>query len=487
VRRRTTFLALAALLLSAQGVYAGDQRVIDAVRRGDRTAVQTLLRQHADVNARALDGATALHHAIAQDDLAVAALLIRSGAAVDAVNEYGVRPLSLAAGNGSAAAVEALLKAGARADGALPTGETALMTAARVGRPDPVRVLLAHGAKPNAVEPTRGQTALMWAVAEDHLDAVRVLIAAGADVNAKSTSGFSPIMFAARQGNQAMVETLIAAGANVNDTDAAGVGVLMVATVRGHAKLAMYLLDRGANPNGGTAGYTPLHWAAATVRIDEYAFSFGSRWNEWGVLGGLTEGRLDLVKALLRHGADPNARITREARSPNQCDAGCSLPRFSNEGGGYGRPGSTPFLIAASTADIETMRLLLEHGADPKAQDHQQTSALMLAVGQPFEHAQDPIPQATARTATAFVLGLGIDPNIANTNYGDTALHLAAYLGYEDVVDMLIKHGANVNQKNKAGATPLKVTEGGLSHNGLEFAAQPRAAAVLKAHGGTAQ
>lgn len=477
----------AALLLVAQAVHAGDQRLIEAVRQGDRAAVQALVRRQADVNVRAWDGATALHHAIAQDDCEMASLLIRSGADVDAANQYGVRPLSLAASNGSAAAIEVLLKAGARADGALPTGETVLMTAARVGRPEPMRLLLAHGAKPNAVEPTRGQTALMWAVAEDHLDAARLLVAAGAEVNARSASGFSPIMFAARQGNQVMVETLLAGGANINDADGSGVGVLMVATVRGHSKLAMYLLDRGADPSGGSVGYTPLHWASAVIKIDEYAFSFGPRWNEWGVLGGLTEGRLDLIKALLRHGADPNARITREARSPNQCDAGCSLPRFSNEGGMYGRPGSTPFLIAASNADIDTMRLLLEHGADPKAQDHQKTSALMLAVGQPFEHAQDPIPQAVSRAATAFVLGLGVDPNLANTNYGDTALHLAAYLGYEDVVEMLIAHGANVNQKNKAGATPLKVTEGGLSHNGLEFAAQSRAAAVLRAHGGVSQ
>jgi len=76
----------------------------------------------------------------------------------------------------------------------------------------------------------------------------------------------------------------------------------------------------------------------------------------------------------------------RDGKSPNQCDAGSSLPRFSNEGGGYGRPGSTPFLIAAANADVDTMRLLLGHRADPSLRDHQNTSAVMLASsGSKFE------------------------------------------------------------------------------------------------------
>jgi ankyrin repeat protein len=383
--------------------------------------------------------------------------------------------------------VDLLLKGGADPNRPLPTGETPLMTAARVGRIQPVTLLLAHGAKVNTREPAKGQTALMWAVAECHLDVVRALIGAGSDVQARSSSGFSPILFAARQGSIEMTEVLLDAGADVNDADDSGVSVLLVATVRGHAPLAMYLLDRGADANTNKMGFTPLHWASATVKIQEYAYNFGKKWNEWGVLGGIVTDRVALIKALLAHGADPNARITRDPKSPNQCDAGCSLPRFSNEGGGYGRPGSTPFLIAAANADVETMRLLLAQGADPVLTDHQNTSALMLAVGQPFEHAQDPIPQAVALEAVKLVLSLGVDVNSANTNYGDTALHLAAYEGYEQVVQLLIDSGANVNQRNKAGWTPLKVTEGGIGHNGLEYAAQPKAAAVLKQLGGTTE
>jgi ankyrin repeat protein len=291
-------------------------------------------------------------------------------------------------------------------------------------------------------------------------------------------------MFAARQGNLAMVQMLLTAVGNVNDTDAQGVSVLMVATVRGHAQLAMFLLDHGANANVSTTGYTPLHWASAFVQINEYPYNFGTKWNEWGVLGGVVNGRTDLIKALLAHGADPNAKITRDGRSPNQCDAGCSLPRFGNEGGPYGRPGSTPFLIAAANADVDTMRLLLAHGADPRIRDDQNMSALMLAVGQPFEHAQDPIPQAISLPAVRLVLSVGADVEAANTNYGDTALHLAAYLGYEQIVQLLLDYGADVNQKNKAGWTPLKVTDGGVGHNGLEYAAQPKTAEILQKAGG---
>ena len=65
--------------------------------------------------------------------------------------------------------------------------------------------------------------------------------------------------------------------------------------------------------------------------------------------------KIALVKTLLAHGANPNARMTRRP------------PGFSGLGGGYeDAPGATPFLLA-SAADIEMMRLLLAGGADPTA------------------------------------------------------------------------------------------------------------------------
>src|SRR5258706_9434542 len=107
-------LVVVALLGVANlGAAGKDALLADAVQRGDRPAVLTLLKTHADLNAPQGDGATALHWAAYLDDADTAALLIKAGARVDSSHNYGVTPLALANGNGNAAIIAQLLKAGA--------------------------------------------------------------------------------------------------------------------------------------------------------------------------------------------------------------------------------------------------------------------------------------------------------------------------------------------------------------------------------------
>src|SRR5579871_3814298 len=87
-------------LLSVAALSAATSlRVADAVEQGDKEAIRTLLKEHADVNARQPDGASALSWAVYHDDAETAALLIRAGADVNAANDYGVTPLHLACTN----------------------------------------------------------------------------------------------------------------------------------------------------------------------------------------------------------------------------------------------------------------------------------------------------------------------------------------------------------------------------------------------------
>ena len=98
---------------------AGDDvRLVAAARARDRAMVRTLLQQKVPVNARQVDGATALHWAAHWDDLDIADALIAAGADVNAANELGVTPLQLACVNGSAAMTSRLLARGARANDA---------------------------------------------------------------------------------------------------------------------------------------------------------------------------------------------------------------------------------------------------------------------------------------------------------------------------------------------------------------------------------
>ena len=144
------FLVLLVDMAPAAAARISPNRLVEAAKSGDDKALQSLLAEHADVNQRQADGATALHWAAHRDDLNNAVLLIGAGADVKASNDLGVQPLWLACINGSAPMVRVLLGAGADPNAAPSSGETPLMHAARSGSVDAVELLLLRGAEVNA-------------------------------------------------------------------------------------------------------------------------------------------------------------------------------------------------------------------------------------------------------------------------------------------------------------------------------------------------
>jgi ankyrin repeat protein len=432
---------------------SADRRVVEAARHQDRDAVRTLLKQHVDVNVPEADGATALHWAAHWDDLSTADLLIRAGANVQAANGYGITPLALACTNGNGEMVALLLKAGADPNAARSTGETPLMTASRSGSLEAVKALLAHGASVDAKEPLEGQTALMWAISERHADVARVLLEHSVDLHARTRSGFTPLLFAARAGDLSSTRMLLEAGAEANETSSDGTSALLVATVRGHANVAMFLLEHGADPNADRAGYTALHWAAGVWETElngANGIVTQADDGEWNALGGVKAGKLELVKALLAHGANPNARLE---KTPPRVGY-TQLAVEQRVAGVNAFPGATPFLLAAMAGDIEVMRALAAGGADPRLKTKDETTALMLAAGLGRYLAESRVTEPQALDAVKVIVELGADVNAANES-GNTALHGAAQIKANKVIEYLVEHGADVNVANKRGQTPV--------------------------------
>ena len=446
-----------------------DAPLADAVERMDGAAVQLLLQEGVKVNAAQVDGMTALHWAVHQDDLDTVRRLLQAGADANLTNRYGVTPLSLACTNGSASVVEALLDAGADPQTALPGGEAPLMTAARTGEPAVVRLLLSRGADVTSREARRGQTALMWAAAEGHARVVRELLRAGADFRTPLDSGFTPLLFAVREGRIEVVLALLEAGVDANETvqrlaperkrgwPSNGISPLHVAVANAHYDVAAVLLDRGADPNADLPGYTALH-RVAVVRKP------GVGDNNPPPEGSGSLDSLEFVRRLAGLGANLDARMTEPVNLGNTL---------------LNKLGATPFFLAAQSADAELMRTLADLGADPRLSNADNTTPLMAIAGIGTRSpGEDAGTEPEMLEALRVALDLGAEVNAVDDN-GETAMHGAAYKNAPAAVQFLVDQGANIevwNRKNRYGWTPLMIAQG---HRHGNFKPSPDTLAAL--------
>ena len=438
--------------------------LIDAAKRADKGAIETLLERGVPVDTTEPDGTTALHWASYRDDLDSAGLLIRAGAPVDAANDLGATALWAASQNGSTTMVSLLLNAGADPNLALLNGETPVMVAARSGSAALIAMLAEAGADLDA-RSTRDQTALMWAAAQSHPDVVGELLEYGANVHARSAEwsqlmavpphsypsnhryiphgANTALMFTARSGAVESAKRLVASGADVTDSNAWGVSAVAMAAHAGHTDVAEFLLEHGADPDAANAGFAPLH--AAVMHRNER-----------------------LVASLLAHGADPNVQL------------GAWTPRRRASADHNFEPalvGATPFWLAARFAEAGLMRMLASYGANPlftldveyqadyrggvAKRQHDVTTAVMAAAGMGGNAQRAWVqrgrvePEDAVLDAIRVATELGASVNAADQT-GDTPLHYAAVNGHDLVVTYLVEHGARLDLENDRGETPRR-------------------------------
>jgi len=454
----------AALLFT--GVLAcgfANAQIADAVQNRDGEAFHSLLKQKVNINATQPDGTTALHWAAHWNDLDAVNLLLRAGANPKIANRYGATPLSEAASVGNAPMLEALLKAGADPKAlTTPDGETVLMTAARAGNADAVKVLLDRGADVNARESYKGQTALMWAAAEHHPAIVKLLLEHGADwkvrnfdretkmpklsaassVTPIARGGFTAFLFAAREGDIDSAKVMLEAGVDINQTDVDNTNALVVSIMNQHYTFAKFLLDRGADPNVTDVKGRAALYAAIDIRNQDYSAMPGRKEDD-------AMPSIDIVKALLARGANPNTALTKNLPGRSGMDSGDTTLD----------EGTTPLMRAARAGDAPVMRLLLENKADPKLTTKEGNTALMFAAGVGYRDKNTRGSESGALEALKVALDAGLDLNQVNTR-GETALHGAALRGADSIVQFLVDHGGKVDAKTKQGFTTLDIALG---------------------------
>src|SRR5579871_3899340 len=460
--------------------------IAEAGRSDDLSEVRRLIKEHADVNAAANDGSSALLWAAYHSNLDMTKALLAAGAVVDSANHYGVTPLLQASRNGDVEVMKALLDAGADPTRWHAEGETPLMAAARTGRVDAVKLLIDRGAFVNGADTNQEETALMWASAEGHLEVVKALLAAGADPNLKAhvstltdrknadhpSGGFTALMFAVRNGHTDVVEALIKGGADPKLTNADGATATVVAIVNDRFDLAKELLDLGADPNDGALFFAvDMHDATTDMRAHDGSRLQPTHPNQLTALA--------LVKVLLDLKADVNKPFVGALHSSTLC-CGESI-------------NSSPFYRASTAADMEVLKLMLEHGAkiewspaEVKPKDGKPAAAggprgpnanvgrtpIMAAMkggmGAPFgggpgfnRLGPPPFREPGARDPLAalnLLLAAGANPNVKAPD-GTTPLHQAVQLQQVAMIRALVGAGAKLDAVNKDNLTPLLAAE----------------------------
>jgi ankyrin repeat protein len=313
-----------------------------------------------------------------------------------------------------------LLDAGAKVDSANPDDETALMVAIKGGNFPIVDMLVDLRANVNVVEKFHNQTPLMYASGEGRADIVKLLLSKGADVKPRalytdwpsqvtseprtqyrSVGGLNALMYAVRAGCYSCVEQLLAAGADINFPTPEGVTPLMLALDNSHNEVAKLLMDKGA--------YLDV-------------------WDWWG--------RTPLWIAVDRK-APP---------------AGAAAPgRGFGGGGGAGRGGR------GGAGAVPGGNGRAAGGAPPPAAENAPPPVSSMAIiNALLDAGVDPNPEMNFHRPNAPSRGRFADNQVST---GTTAVFRAVQLNDQEVLDALLKKGANPNI-NAMGYTAFGLAAG---------------------------
>jgi len=496
---------------------------------GDLETTNVLLVAGATVEALTRVGRyTPLHLASSRGHASVVSRLLDAGSKPNATTETGVQPLHLAAQAGDAATVTALLGHGANVNARDEThGRTPLVFAASQNRLEAIRILLAKGADPRLTTKVidyreRAAADNEARIARDRIVTATTGKATNSNINLNdppppgqggaaspagrggggvggqaidpndpppgggrrgggvpggprspsdieqigTQGGFTALHYAAREGYQDVAKALLDCGLDVNAPTAGdGSTPMLIAIINGQYDLALTFLARGANPNlASDDGVAPL---------------FATLNNEWALRTWYPQptaaaqqraSHLQLLEALLKAGADPNAR-TRSHIWYAAYNTGRMGVEFT---------GATPFWRAAYALDVDAMRLLTRYGADPNIptisygnvrRPNDPSGMPPTPPGGPHVppfHAASGVGYGTSRVAQQhrhvpdgwmpaakyFLEELHVDVNVRDAD-GFTALHHAAARGDNEMIKYLLSRGANVMAVNRAGQTTV--------------------------------
>ncbi len=471
----TRHLEVAKLLLerganvAARGEIEGQTALHDAARSGCARMTALLLDHGADIEAEDKSGKTPLMLATEECKIHVVRVLLERGADAIRRGTDGHAPMHSAALGGSKRILAMLIERGADVNAATDAGTTPLLIAQMRQYPDIVKLLERAGARVGYLEavvrddsaladelerglptdrhPSWGSPVLEWGIRQGRVDILKRVLGVGVSANGlTSNKNSTPLMLAAMHGSPDVVRALLEAGADPNATRARGFMPLTWAARRGDSDTAQLLLQHGADPNtpgcnvGGALQGAASSGSIEIVRmlLDAGASPVREHDGLSPAVSTLMMGHHEILKLLFEHGADP--RTACHGKVPIDV-----LPRALGDARMKAiiqEAAGTDLHEAAAAGDVERLRSLLAAGRTPEARDTKGRTALIAAV------------EAEQRSAAEFLLDHGADVN-GRSEHGRTPLSVAVRGNQIAIAKLLLDRGADPDLPDQTCQTPL--------------------------------
>ncbi|XP_029036121.1 uncharacterized protein LOC117603560 isoform X1 [Osmia lignaria lignaria] len=370
-------------------------------------------------SARILKNDLLLYEAVIKNEADTVRKVLKETVDVNSKNNYGRAPIHWAASRGNTEIIEMLIQSKCDIEAKDKFGMRPLHMAARYGHRDAVKMLINAGASVSAMN-KKQHTLLMCAARGNNIRVVEYLSEAVESLNGDATdcTGATALHHAASAGHPAMITALSnISRIELNATDKKGQTPIHCACAEEHLEAVEVLIGLGANGDAqDNEGNTPLHVATRTrhTAIAQLLLKAGANTELTDEMGftplhvAASQGCKGILDSMIQHGAALN----------KQC-----------------KYGNTPLHLACQNNEVETVEILINKGVDLNC---------LNSVG------KIDVPLRTDSDSFLFLFQRLQSP-----------IHIAAEMGHTDICELLLAAGANIEQREQSGRTPLYIAARG--------------------------
>jgi ankyrin repeat protein len=333
------------------------------------------------------------------------------------------------------------------------SANTPLGAAALKGDVDTVKTLLRAGANPKPS--TWHETpVLVIAAHKGSIEIVQELIAAGGDVN----QGFDrlPLHVASEDGHLEVVQLLLDVGADVEGYEEDYWTALMAAAEAGHLQIVQLLVEKGANVNAWSQGETPLMLAAKNVHRTVYDFLYPLVSDDIREIGD-RDAEKEMAKTIRRKTREKNkaGESLKDAAIDGNLKQVQQLIAMGADVNAVAACNRTAMSLAIQMGKIPVINALLDAGANPNLPDETDDG---LDANSPLMEAASTFFATNRGEMVRLLIKRGANLNQQDADGRTPLMHA---LGYSDmdVIETLIKAGADLDIRDKEGNTALMKAE----------------------------